>query len=97
MIRQILDDFVDRFLDPPLSRLIEHAAAKVHLRHQQSRECHLVVIVDERIGLQESFGLVDDFRGVPGQHALIEVFDRSKRRRVAEDDIEESQPLHMPP
>jgi hypothetical protein len=43
------------------------------------------------------FGLVGDFRGVPGQHALIEVFDRSKRRRIAEDDIEKSQPLHVPP
>jgi len=61
MIRQILDDFVDCFLDPSLSRLIEHTAAKVHLRHQQSRERHLVVIVDERVCFQESFGLVDDF------------------------------------
>jgi len=42
----------------------------------------------ERIGLQELFGLVDDFRGVPGQHALIEVFDRLMGRRVAEDDVE---------
>jgi hypothetical protein len=29
MIRQILDDFVDRFLDPPLWRLIEYTTAKV--------------------------------------------------------------------
>jgi hypothetical protein len=33
MIRQILDDFVNRFLDLPLSQLIEHAAAEIHLRH----------------------------------------------------------------
>ena len=97
MIRQILDDFVDRFLDPPLSRLVEHAAAEIHLRHQQSRERHLVVIVDERIGFQELFGLVDDFRSVSGEHALIEVFDRSQRWCVAKDDIEECEPLHVTP
>ncbi|MGC2222284.1 MAG: hypothetical protein WA624_07925 [Methylocella sp.] len=97
MIGEILDHFVDRFLDPPLSQLVEHAAAEIHLRQQQSRERHLVVIIDERIGFQELFGLIDDFRGIPGEYALIEVFDRSKRRRVAEHDIEKSQPLHVAP
>src|ERR1700730_2894502 len=97
MIRQILDDLLDRFLDPPLSLLVEHAAAEIHLRHQQSLKRHLVVIVDERIGLQELLGLVDDLRLVPGEHALIEVFDRRKRRCIAEHDIEKSQPLHVPP
>ena len=53
--------------------------------------------MDERVGFQELFGLVDDFRGVSGEHALIKLFNLSKRRRVAEDDIEERQPLHVPP
>jgi hypothetical protein len=97
MIGQVLDHLLNRFLDALLSRLVEHAAAEIRLRHQQSRKRHLVIIVDERMGFQESFGLVGDFRGVPGQHALIEVFDRTKWRLVAEDDIEKSQPLHVSP
>jgi hypothetical protein len=64
MIGEVVDDLLDRFLDALLSQPVEHAAAEIHLRHQQSLKRHLVLIVDERIGFQELFGLVDDFRGV---------------------------------
>jgi hypothetical protein len=36
MIGEFLDDFVDRFLDPPLPLFIEHAAAEIHLRHHDA-------------------------------------------------------------
>ena len=90
------DQLLDRVLDPLELLRREHAALRVVGGELQALERHLVVVGGERALLQQQLGVVLHLVRVAGEHALVEALDRRQRRPVAQQHVEELQPLHVP-
>jgi hypothetical protein len=59
-------------------------------------ELDLVVMGDERIGLQEGSRLLGHFDGVAREHPLMEALPRRQRRAIAEHHVEEIRDAERP-
>ena len=92
----------DRATRPLIASLIrsiwagaEDAAGGVVRGELQSLQRDLVVVGRQRALLQQLLGVLERLVGIAGEHALVEVLGRAQRRPVAEQHVEEFEPLDM--
>ncbi len=97
VIREIVDDFESNLFDVHALLVFEHAAIDIHLREDQPRHRHLVVIGRQRMTGEKRLRLVGGFVGIAGKQPLVEALLRRQRRPVAEQDVQEFQALDMAP
>ena len=76
---------------------VQDPAQRVVGRQPQPLDGDLVVIGCQRAFLEQQLGLPQRLVRVVGQHALVEILDRREGGTVAEQDVEEFQPVDMAP
>ena len=97
MTAEILHEGPDHVLDLIELALSQDAARRIVGGELQASEGDLVVIGRQGALLQQDFGRFQRLVRIAREHALIEVLRRRQGGPVAQEHVEELEPLHMPP